>query len=169
MPSEHSPADQTTRRTFPRLRADLGEDPARYLDAPWDDREEMIRGRIRGIDEIGVARAWIGVERRLGRGEGGGPREHIIQRLEERVDFLEANGERPSDEQLRAIATAVRAEHPEWDETAPVEHPSRPVPRGPTPGTDRYQREQESAGESEASGLEDFATPVATDGGDDGE
>lgn len=166
MPSEHSPAERSDRREFPRVVDDIGEDPARYLDAPWDERSEMIAGRIRGIDTLAVARAWVAVERRLGRGDDDGPREHIIERLEDRIDDLEAAGER-DDEYNAAVATAVRAEHPAWDESEAVDHPSRPTPRGPTPGTDRYQREQESPGKSEESGLEEFA--VATAGGGDGE
>ncbi|UIO98879.1 hypothetical protein Hbl1158_10070 [Halobaculum sp. CBA1158] len=167
MPSEHSPADQSDRRTFPTLREDIGEDPARYLDGPWDERAMMIRGRICGIDYIAVARAWIAVERRLGRGSDGGPRDAIIERLKDRIATLEAEGERLSPAECAAVRERVRAAHPEWDESVDVERPSRPTPRGPTPGTDRYEREQESVGKSEASGLEDFA--VATDGGGDGE
>ncbi len=101
---------------------DIGEDPARWLDrnlehhgvpeleerefAAWDEPNyrlvpdddvskplEMVKGRIDGIDSIAVARAWQAVERRL-RSTPDGGREVIIDYLDDRIDDLEANGER---------------------------------------------------------------------------
>ncbi len=48
---------------FPRLKADIGEDPARWL-APQTDMDPTPR--IRGISEPEVAAAWLAVARRLG-------------------------------------------------------------------------------------------------------
>jgi len=172
MPSEYSPADQSSRATYPEHKDRHGEDPARWLDRPLPeipDQDEVVMAydRIASIDSIGVVNAWRQVERDLGRGGDDGAREHVMRRLDECLQELIQFGERPSDAELAAVRERVRAEHPEWDETEEIERPSRPVPRGPTPGTDRYQRESESAGKSEASGPDDFA--VAADGGDDGE
>ncbi|WP_435065868.1 hypothetical protein [Halobaculum sp. EA56] len=169
MPSEHSPADQSDRQTFPDRAETIGEDPARWLDRslpelPDEDEVVPAYDRIASIDRIGVLNTWKLVERDLDRGEDGGPRGYVMQRLDERLQGLLEHGERPPPEEIAAVREAVRAEHPEWDEMAEVDRPSRPVPRGPTPGTDRYEREQQTDSGTEASGIEDFA--VATDGGD---
>ena len=73
------------RERFPELRERLDEDPARWLD--WSilgerDRERLVRTRIESIDRIEMVRAWKAVERRLGRGDDGGPRSGIIRRLD---------------------------------------------------------------------------------------
>lgn len=98
MPSEHMPAGGGDRQRFPHLKDDIGEDPARFLDRPIFDGGSgtsspglFIRARIRGIDRIAVVRAWLAVERRLDRG----PRDRIIELLEEREQRLEEIGERP--------------------------------------------------------------------------
>ena len=126
------PAPSHDRKRFPSLREDIGEDPARWLDrdlvtpecrkvqvsrdrsrSPADVRlvpdravssgEAFVRARIRGIDRIAVCRAWRAVERALGRGPDGGPRERIIALLEQRERELEDIGERPD-----------RLEHGPW-------------------------------------------------------
>ncbi|WP_154018474.1 hypothetical protein [Halolamina rubra] len=135
MPSENQPAGSGRREQFPGLRADLGEDPARWLDrdlfshgvtrleardAPAYNEAsqhvvrdtdvsapgELIRDRISGIDEIAVARAWKAIERRLERTPEGG-RDVVIGYLEDRIDELEANGERQlpglSEDELREL------------------------------------------------------------------
>ncbi|QLG63182.1 hypothetical protein [Halorarum salinum] len=113
--------------SFPGLREEIGEDPARFLDVPLLGFRNastpfgLARARIRGIDEIATANAWLAVERALGRGDDDGPREQVVDLLEARIDDLEGEGERPSDEELRAIAEAVRADHSEWDEREPVD------------------------------------------------
>jgi hypothetical protein len=94
MPSEGMPADTGDRARYPEIKALHGEDPARWLD--WQilgdgDREFMVRTRIASIDEIGLCRAWIAVERDLDRST----RRHIITRLEQRIQELEEIGERP--------------------------------------------------------------------------
>ncbi|WP_246308035.1 hypothetical protein [Halorarum salinum] len=92
--------------SFPSLREEIGEDPARFLDVPLlgstgaSTPFGLARARIRGIDEIGTAKAWLAVERALGRGDDDGPRERVVDLLEARIDDLEEHGERPSNEQL---------------------------------------------------------------------
>jgi hypothetical protein len=98
------PGASADRQTFPKLREDPGvrEDPARFLDHDLVGTEwsEIVESRIRGIDRIRVARAWIAVERALGRGSDDGPRDAVIEMLEDRIAFLQEHGERPRD--LRA-------------------------------------------------------------------
>ena len=83
-----------------RLKRKLGENPARFLDHDLVERghrhtdhtlQRLVRARIRGIDRLEVVNAWIAVERKLDRG----PRDQIIDLLEERKDYLEDHGERP--------------------------------------------------------------------------
>ncbi|SFS00219.1 hypothetical protein SAMN05216559_2328 [Halomicrobium zhouii] len=92
------------RERFPGLREQLGEDPARWLDAEIlgigskhvDGRSRMVRDRIESLDRIEVVRAWKAVERRLDRGDDGGPRSGIIEALDEREADLDEIGERPN-------------------------------------------------------------------------
>jgi hypothetical protein len=115
------PADQSERHEFPAFREELGEDPARFLDRDLlakperpvydtDDRGRtvvrwrpdmasaagvLVRDRIRGIDDVDVLTAWRQVERRLARGEDGGPRDRVLKWLDEREAELRDLGERP--------------------------------------------------------------------------
>jgi len=98
VPSEHSPSSMLGRERVPELVERIGEDPARWLDRSLFGGESdtsapgiMIRARIRGIDDLGVLSAWKAVERRLDRG----PREKVMQMLEDREQELEEIGERP--------------------------------------------------------------------------
>jgi len=137
VPSEHSPGAREDREHFGRLRRDLNEDPARFLDrdifehgqvrleerdvVEWNQSNqrvvrdsavsgpgEMIRDRIAGIDDLEVAKAWRAVERALDRTPEGG-RDVIIEFIEDRIDELEANGERdlpglsPGEQRERAV------------------------------------------------------------------
>lgn len=94
MPGDNLPAWQR------RLKADIGENPARFLDhkiveygADHTDHSlaRMVRDRIQGIDRIEVVRAWKAVERRLDRG----PRDAVMELLNDREQFLQEHGERP--------------------------------------------------------------------------
>jgi hypothetical protein len=93
------PAAKSDRETFPKLREDLGEDPARYLDVPMfaegggTTRLATAMVRIRGIDKLEVANAWLAVERRIDRG----PRQRVVDAIQERIEYLEEHGERPND------------------------------------------------------------------------
>lgn len=91
MPSETQPADPGLDRTFyDEIRADLGEDPMRFLYSPdGTEKGALILARIRGIDKIALARAWRAVERR----EYG--RKKVLGALEARIEELQEIGERP--------------------------------------------------------------------------
>ena len=106
MPSENQAGDRSDRLRCPNLVERIGEDPARWLD--WDlladsQRAEMVRTLIDGIDTIERIRAWRGVERKLANDdENDGarhpledPRAAIMQRLDQREQWLELHGERP--------------------------------------------------------------------------
>lgn len=86
------------RERYPKLREEIGEDPAQYLDVPMfrDDGVTPLRtafSRIQGIDRIPVVNAWLAVERNLPRG----PRDRVVAKLRERRQFLEEHGERPDE------------------------------------------------------------------------
>lgn len=106
MPSQNQPADTSDRLQCPALVEDIGEDPARWLD--WDlladtARAEIVRTLIDGIDTVERLRAWRAVERKLANDdENDGarnpledPRGRIMQRLDQREEWLKLNGERP--------------------------------------------------------------------------
>ncbi len=77
-----------------KLKAEIGEDPERYLNRPIDYDDQWPMARIKGIDYIEIVRAWKAIERKLGRDDGD-PREQIMALLDEREEFLRENGERP--------------------------------------------------------------------------
>ena len=115
------------RERFPELREQLGEDPARWLD--WSilgerDRERMVRTRIESIDRIEVIRAWKAVERRLGRGEDGGPRSGIVQALDEREGVLEEIGERPDRLEVRTEPQNLAPVETSWPDRPDVDEAS---------------------------------------------
>lgn len=101
MPSTNQPAQTHERREFPSLRAQIGEDPARWLDRSIADRNGhanrrgILEGLIAGMDSLARLRAWKAVERNLGRGRDGGPRSWVIEQLDAREATLERIGERP--------------------------------------------------------------------------
>lgn len=117
MPSEHQSADTSDRERFPGVAAEIGEDPARWLDhdmlaqSAVKQQEDpadphggnrlvedtdvstfgaMFRARVRGIDKLYVIRQWLEVESRLDRG----PRDHVIEALRNRAAELRETGER---------------------------------------------------------------------------
>jgi len=97
MPSTNQ-AGGRTYPAFDNIEAGIGHNPARFLD--WEivsdeSRKMLLKARIRGIDRIAVCRAYKAVERALGRGSAGGPREAVIRLLNQREEFLEERGERP--------------------------------------------------------------------------
>lgn len=116
----------TDRETFPSLRDEVGEDPARWLDRDLLARQttrvtyttddlgrthaqikpdtatstdgEKVHQRIAGIRSLPLLRAWRAVERKLGRGDDGGPRDRVMDWLAEREDELDAMRDRPERE-----------------------------------------------------------------------
>lgn len=86
------------RETFPEVEANIGEDPARWLDRPLFGGSAntsspglLIRDRIKGIDSLGVLGCFETVERRLERG----PREKVLELIAARRETLLENGQRP--------------------------------------------------------------------------
>jgi len=72
-------------------------DPARFLDYPLlgsDGQGMFIRARIRGIDDRDLINQWIEVEVSLDRGDPG-PRQKVIELLNQRDYKLKQQGERP--------------------------------------------------------------------------
>jgi hypothetical protein len=125
VPSTHQSGQSgSDRKEFPDIESEIGEDPARFLDKPLapdphGDTTPMAlaKARIRGIRKASVAARWLEVEHRLERG----PRESIVERLEQRARQLQEHGERDlpgrSAEELREqaeeIATASVAVWPD--------------------------------------------------------
>lgn len=94
--------DEDLPRWQQKLKKDIGENPARFLDRRLVEYGQdhtdhtfarMVRDRIKGIDRLAVVNAWIAVERKLDRG----PRDRVIDLLEQRREFLQEHGERPDD------------------------------------------------------------------------
>jgi len=83
------------------MKADIGENPVRFLDReiPVDAESptSMFIARVRGIDRLEVVGAWLGAERRLANEQGRQPRDHVIQLLQRRREYLQENGERPEE------------------------------------------------------------------------
>jgi len=115
MPSEASPAGTSERRRFPRIEADHGEDPGRWLDCDLmsrpthavyetDDRGHttattrpdtdvdpagrMVEDRIKSIETEALLRAWEAVERRLAALDDREPRDKVMEWLEARREEL---------------------------------------------------------------------------------
>lgn len=89
MTQVHKPAAKVDRPEFPALVEDIGEDPARFLYDPDDQRVDLALARIRGIDYVQVLNAWLAVERRV---NGGRP--EVTSAIEARREILEEHGER---------------------------------------------------------------------------
>ncbi|USZ75645.1 hypothetical protein NGM07_20005 [Halorussus vallis] len=104
-------------QAFRKLKDDIGENPAQFLDRPLRSDGElplMIRDRIKGIDRLAVLHAYRAVERKLQRGkdiqnlpdsvdpdaldfyehdiEPG--RQRVLDALDARQQYLEEHGER---------------------------------------------------------------------------
>ena len=90
------PAATSDREQFPSVEDHIGENPARFLDCPLFSGSPgsspfLTKARIDGIDRFPVVNAWIAIERKLERG----PRDRVIELLEDRKRELQQNGERP--------------------------------------------------------------------------
>ncbi len=104
MPSDRQPdgrgSDDDERESYDEIAEDClqGHDPGRWLDQPALDGNTgtsspllQARAVIRGLPTIRECRAWRAVERQLDRG----PRPQVLEWIDERIDELEKNGERP--------------------------------------------------------------------------
>lgn len=72
-------ADKRDRPRFPEYEEEFGEDPSRFLYCGVDPRP-----RIRGIQSVGLARAWLDVEVK----RPGGPRQEVIAAINKRIAEL---------------------------------------------------------------------------------
>lgn len=100
MPStQQSGNSAPDREEFPEVAEQIGEDPARFLDKPLapdflsggdTTPLALAKARIRGIDRLEVVARWLEVEHQLDRG----PRESIVEKLEQRGRVLKEHGER---------------------------------------------------------------------------
>ena len=106
------------RAEYPEVEQEISEDPARWLDRDLLERTavrqeanpisefdevhlvedtdvstpgQIVLSRIRGIDSLLVVRHWLEVEHDLDRG----PRDTIVDALQERANKLKRIGERP--------------------------------------------------------------------------
>jgi len=106
MPSTTQAGDRRERLHCPKLADRIGEDPARWLDADLlsnSSRRDLVFSLIDGIDTVKRIRAWRSVERKLAndryaeeaRNPLEQPRAKIMQRLDQREEWLELHGERP--------------------------------------------------------------------------
>lgn len=98
MPSTHQSSKHDGREQYPDVAAEIGEDPARFLDVPLvaPDHEgsspfALAAARIAGIDDTEVANAWLRVEAQLERG----PRKGVVQRLNRQKADLETDDPTP--------------------------------------------------------------------------
>lgn len=141
-------AGDPDRQQFQEIVDAIGEDPAQFLDhdlAADGDRRRLAIARIEGIDHLGVVNAWVQVERELDRG----PRERVIELLEQRRDWLLEHGDRDDrleDDHERA---QVAPKDVVW-----LDEDGEPYERG---GADKRLQERLERAEQEA---------VATDGGE---
>jgi len=106
MPSENQAGDRHERLRCPKLLDRIGEDPARWLDQDLlshPDRRKLVFALIDAIDSVQRLEAWRAVEKRLAndryaekaRNPLEKPRAKIMQRLDQREEWLELHGERP--------------------------------------------------------------------------
>lgn len=121
------------------------DEAGRFLDR--DVTAEDLMPLIRGMDRIARIRAWKAVERKLGRGVGGGPRSEILEALEERETMLEVIGERPD--------RLTHGPRQSYDQV------------GEPPKTAAEVRAEKQRGLVETSDEDVVADAFATDGGED--
>jgi hypothetical protein len=94
-----------TREEYPEVAAEIGEDPARFLDYPIIEPDQnsspmlLAKARIRGIESLDVVDGWFEVETSLDRG----PRKKVLAMLNQRRAQLEET------DQTDATATEVTA------------------------------------------------------------
>jgi len=172
MPSQNQGGGERQRRRFDHVKEDIGEDPARWLD--WDlirheDRRELLWSLIDAIDSIERVRACRAVERRLAAKDDREPRAKIIQRLDQREEWLELHGERPDRLQERTESRdlpPVETTFPNRDDVQDASDRSIYQPeRAFGSLQERYPHLFDDGPNAEESGQTD--AEVATDGGDE--
>lgn len=112
------PADRSSHPAYPSIEADLGYNPARFLDhdlLETGDRDttesnrQLVRAVIRGLQSVAAVRAWRGVELNLAHEVyDREPRHPVLEWLAEREAELEEDGD--LDERLAAASIPPREE-----------------------------------------------------------
>jgi hypothetical protein len=182
VPTEHSPAGAAA--DWPDWRRELvaavDEDPVRWLDRDLSrqrvgqlagDRDtglpvnEWLRTRVDGIDDVGVLNAWKRAERELAARDGREPRAVVMDLLDDRLQILVADGERWDRPETDRGSVPDRDERVDARTAADYRALAEESPIG-VGGTAREvwgspaeqlaeRREQDDAGEDDASPLEE--------------
>jgi hypothetical protein len=187
----HQGGSGPDRARYPDRRDRIGEDPARWLDAElltpqaertkWVQRgrhEEMttipdgqvsprglmVRARIQGIDKLAVVAHWLHVEHDLERG----PREFVVELLEDRAAELKETGERP--DRLphgphQSYTDWCDGDEPLTDQEIAEIRAERRSSVSSSPRSASSSTSSDATSGSAPSALDDFAD-VATDGGE---
>ena len=132
MPSTTQAGDRDERLRCPRTRERIGEDPARWLDRELitdADRREIVLTLIDSMDSIERVRAWRACELRLANPQDDDtprnpleePRPRIMQRLDQREEWLELHGERPDRLEPREHNRDLPPVETEWVDRPDVE------------------------------------------------
>lgn len=94
-----------------------GEDPGRWLDQDLLDSPawSTVQARIRGIRDLDLLEHWECVERDLGRGRDGGPRNAVMTRLQARREVIQESDtlDTPIEELPRIERPSTESE-PTW-------------------------------------------------------
>lgn len=171
MPSQNQGGGERQRRRFDDLKDDIGEDPARWLD--WDlirheDRRNIALTLIDSIDTIERIRAWKAVERALAVEHDREPRSKIIQRLDQREEWLELHGERPDRLQERDEPRDLLPVETTFPDRDGVEEPEdRATFHAERAFGPLRQRSPYLFADADSGGKSGETSVVATDGGDD--
>lgn len=146
--------------TFSDIEADLGYNPARFLQTQSSDGHTsigdtselaMAQAVIRGIDDIETIRAWIEVEVELGCGQNGGPRQHVIKQLHQQQRQIKGNADNAS--------PPAEGDGEAQSPTGEVENATVGAETVSNDGT------AESATQPDTSSVDMTTSAVATDGG----
>lgn len=115
------PPGDSGRPRFPDVDDEIGEDPARWLAYS----SAYALARIRGIDRVDVARAWIDVELALADERGDdGPRSALLGALNARIIELQEHGERDEKLQQRREIDPSRRTPPTFVDVDGQEYPA---------------------------------------------
>lgn len=177
------PAHRNERARFPRLKDEIGEDPAKWLDRQLVRPPEpgttppkaFVWSLIDGIDSIERCRAWKAVERSLATRDDREPRQAILERLDEREQELREIGERDdrlpdADElQRRRERSETVGSCVEWvDDGEPYERNSVPSSSKMRQRLEERREQKEADDQEESDDVDAEPAPTAVaDGGED--
>lgn len=103
MSYQDKPADRSEHPSYPSIKADLGYNPARFLNhdlletgdgGTTESNQMLVRAVIRGLGSVAAVRAWTVVERNLAHQvDDREPRQPVLDWLAEREAELEGQGD----------------------------------------------------------------------------